>query len=71
MPLGWRLEQNTHLQKGLEGGSGELQSCRPDLGSRESAGIENFEYRHAAGAGQPGPEAQTAWGWMAWPRERW
>ena len=53
----------SHLQEGQERGSGELQACQPDLGAGEGYGADHPECHHRAHAGQPGDQAQPAWGY--------
>ncbi|KAM9590859.1 uncharacterized protein ACIBXB_005907 [Morphnus guianensis] len=48
-------------REGLVGGSGELQACQPDLGTREDYGTVCLESTHVASPGQAGDQAQSAW----------
>lgn len=48
------------MKRRVKGGSGELQACQPDLGSREDYEQDHLECHHMACAGQAGNKAQPA-----------
>lgn len=62
VPSGLEVHKcDAHLQKGLEGGSGEPLACQPFLSAGEGHGVGHLECHHTSHTGQQGGQAQTAW----------
>lgn len=62
VPSGLEVHKcDAHLQKGLEGGSGEPLACQSFLSAGEGHRVGHLECHHTSHTGQRGGQAQTAW----------